>query len=123
MRNAYRPGWNLRHAYLAQLVEQRPVADLKPFRCLLTVPAVLLEHFEDDLALQVLGRLLGNVLERDRFAEVDLGDDAAGPLGHRFGGQRLSTANQNIAADEIFELADISRPVVVLHEPSGATRE
>ncbi len=75
MRNAEGPGRNLRHPDLAQLIEQRPVADLEPFCCLLPVPAIVLENLQDDLALEVLGRLLGDVLERDRLAEVDLGDD------------------------------------------------
>ena len=75
MGNAKGPGRDLRHADLAQLIEQRPIADLKPLCRLLPVPAVFLEHLEDDLAFEVLGRLLGDVLEGDRLAEVDLGDD------------------------------------------------
>ena len=124
MRDAERPRRNLRHTNLAEFVEQGAVADLEPLGRLLTVPAIFLEYFEDDLALKILGGLLGDVLEGDGFAEVDLGGDAAAwLLGHHLGDQGLLAADEDVAADEVLKLADVSRPVIALHEADGALGE
>src|SRR5258705_11967880 len=104
MGNAKGPGRYLRHTDLAQLIEQRPIADLKPLCGLLPVPAIFLQHLENDLAFEVLGRLLGNVLERDWLAEVDLGDDASWRLGHHLSDGRLLPSHQTVAPDEILQL-------------------
>ncbi len=58
------------------------------------------------------------------LAEVDVGGDAtAGGLGHHLGDQGFLAADQDVAADEVLELADVSRPVVVLHQTDGALGE
>src|SRR5215470_13815974 len=76
MRNAKGPRRHLWHADLAQLIEQRAITDLEPLCCLLPVPAVFLKYLQNDLAFKILGCFLGYVLERNRLAQVDLGDDA-----------------------------------------------
>src|SRR5277367_6652398 len=115
MGDAKWPRRDLWHTYFAQLIKQRPVAYLKPLRRLLPVPAVFLEHLQDDLPFEILRRLLGNVLQRDRLAEVDLGDDAAGRLRHKLRDERLLAADKHVAADKILKLPDVTRPMVVLH--------
>ena len=46
-----------------------------------------------------------------------------GRFGHQLRDQRLLAADQDVAADEILKLADIARPVVVLHQAYGAPGE
>src|SRR5438067_427232 len=108
MRNAKRPRRNLRHAGLAQLVQQGPVADLKPLCRLLPVPAVFLEDLKDDLSFEVLSRLLRNVLERHRLTQVDLSDDTFWSLRHQLRDQCLLAADQHVTADEILKLPDVT---------------
>ena len=123
-REAERTRRDLRHAGFAELVEERAVADFEPFGGLLPVPAVGLEHLEDDLAFQILRRPFGDVLKRDGFAEVDVGGDAVFCLsGNEVADERLFAADEDVGADQVFELADVSRPVVPLHKADGAFRE
>lgn len=115
---------DLGHANLAQFIEEGAVADLKPFGGLLAVPAVGLQDLEDDLALEVVGGLLGDVFEGDGFAKVDVGGDAAtGGFGHHLGDEGFFAADQDIAAYEVLELADVSGPVIVLHQTDCTLRE
>ena len=47
----------------------------------------------------------------------------AGGLRHQLGDQGLFAADQDVAADEVLKLADVSGPVVVLHQTDGASGE
>src|SRR5580658_4271348 len=109
--------------HLIQFVKQRAIAHLEPFGSLLPVPIIGAQYLEDDLALEVKRGLLGDALERERLAEVDVGDDAVAceRLRHQLSRKKFLIADEHVAADQIGELADVARPVVALHElDSGA---
>ncbi len=46
-----------------------------------------------------------------------------GVVRHQLRDQRLFAADEDIAANEVFELADVARPVIVLHQADGTLRE
>ena len=61
-----------RQAGIANLVQQRAVADAQSAGRLLAVPVVGLQNFQNDLALQLASGLAGNLLQRDRTVEVQM---------------------------------------------------
>src|SRR5260370_40813468 len=53
VRDADGPGGDLGHAHLAQLIEERPVADLQPFVRLLAIPVIVLPDVQNSLPFLV----------------------------------------------------------------------
>ena len=59
---------------VANLIEQRPIADVEGASRLLAVPVVMLQHLQNDLAFQFMDRLAGYLLQRDGPVDRDVGD-------------------------------------------------
>src|SRR5579885_108616 len=58
-------------AGVADLIEQRAVADAEGAGRLLAVPVMCLQDLEDDLTFEFARGLAGKFLERDRPVEID----------------------------------------------------
>ena len=64
--------------------------------------------------------LLGDALQRYGFRNINFGHDSvAWSIRHQLRDQGLFTADQHIAANQVFELTDVARPVIVLHQADG----
>ncbi len=63
--------------------------------------------------------------KRDRLAEIDVRQDPAGGmlLRQKFVRQDLFIPDENVTADNIFQLTDISWPLIPLHQLNGVPRE
>ena len=48
--------------------------------------------------------------------EVDFGNEPGRSFRHKFSDQCLLAPDQHIAADQVLQLADVSGPMVVLHQ-------
>lgn len=73
-----------------------------------------LQHFEDDLPLQVLCSVLRDFLQRNGAYKINLDSQAGRDRRNQFGYQSVFISNQNVTANSILQLPSALRPVVPL---------
>src|SRR6516164_1483675 len=75
-----------RQTGIANLVEERTIADAEGASGLLPVPVMGLQNFKNDLALQLPGRLSRQLLQGNGAVQVDLGVEELLPVAsHQLG--------------------------------------
>src|SRR6266853_5361933 len=101
---------------IANLVEQRAIADAQCARRLFAVPVVMLQHLQDHLSLELAYALPGELLQRNRSIQRDFGTGKVGLALHQIGRDHFLMAQDDVALDQIFQFANITRPVIFLQD-------
>src|SRR5579859_4640663 len=99
-------------AGIANLVEQRPITDAQSTRRLLAIPVVVLQNFQNHLALQLAYGLTGELLERDLAVDWDFRAKEIGIARRKIGGDDVFIAENNVALDQIFQFANVAGPMI-----------
>ena len=103
-----------RQAGVPNLIQQRAIADVQGPRSLLAVPVVVVQDFQNNFALQGARRLPGKFLQRDRAVEVDVRAQHVRVARLQVAADAILAAQDHITLDQIFEFADVPRPVILL---------
>src|SRR5581483_368412 len=112
-----------RQASLANLVQQGSIADIEDLRGFLAVPVIGLQHFQDHIALNFAHCLTGHFFQRQGTVKGNVG--VKRPL---FGVQQFTAdyifrAQDDVALDQVLQLADVPRPVVPLQDSHQLGRQ
>src|SRR5882762_2258988 len=84
---------------------------------------MLLQHLQDDLALQFAHALTGKRLQGNRPVQRDLGIEEIRLACNQVVGDYFLMAQDHVTLDQIFEFADVSRPVIFLQHRQHFIRQ
>src|SRR5437016_9337734 len=112
-----------RHWDLFELIEKRAITYIERFSGPFAVPAIGLHNLQDDLSLDLAHRLPGNLFKRNLPAGGNCETKQVRFSSFKFGKQRFLGAEHNVALHQVFKLANISRPVILLHAADGEFRK
>src|ERR1700681_372281 len=101
-------------ASIANLVEQGAIADSECACRLFAIPVMMLQDFQNDLALQFTHTLSRHLLQRNRSVEGNLGAEEVGLTSDQVVGDHFLMAEDHIALDQVFEFTNIARPMILL---------
>src|SRR6185312_12531583 len=73
-----------------------------------------LQNFENNFAFQLADRLARELLERNGSVEIDIGIEKVCLPRSQVSGNRFFVAQDDIPLHQIFQLADVSRPMVFM---------
>ena len=73
-----------------------------------------LQDFQDDLAFQFAGGLLGQLLQRDGPIEIDVGIEILLLASYQVAADNFFVAQDHVTFDQVFQLADVTWPMVLL---------
>src|SRR5579871_311196 len=112
-----------RQASIANLVQERAIADLERFRSAATIPVMGLQYLENDFFFKTVHGLAGDLLERNRAFHRDFKVEVAGRRLSQVSADAGFRPKDHIALDQVFQLADVARPVIRLQEAHERSRE
>src|SRR5579864_1814496 len=112
-----------RQTGIANLVKERAVADLEGFSSAAAVPVVGLKDFENDFFLKTVNGLTGDLLERHRAFHGDFKVKVVGRGLSQVSADAGFRPKDHIALDQVFQLADVSRPVIGLQKTHERSRQ
>ena len=75
---------------------------------------MVLQHLQDDFAFQFAHALARQLLQRNRAVQRDLGIEKVRLAGHQVVGDHFFVAQDHVALDQVFQFADVSRPMIFL---------
>src|SRR5580704_16705769 len=112
-----------RQTSVANLVKQGSITDVQSAGSLLAVPVMMLKHLQDDLALQFVDRLASDFLQGNGSVDINIGAEEIRLMRPQIAGDSLFRAQDDIALDQIFQLADIARPMILAQRVQQVDRK
>src|SRR5579884_2137009 len=111
------------HTGFLELIEQRAITDVKPLGSLLPVPVAGFHHLQYDFSLNLAHSLLRDLLERNLSVRRndELEDVLIAILQLRE--NRFFRTQHDIPLHQVFQLPDISRPMVCLKSRDAGLRQ
>ena len=84
---------------------------------------VPLQHLQDDFALQFVHALARELLQRNWPVERDVGIEKVWFACHQVVGDHFFMAQNHVAFDQVFQLPNVSRPVILLQDCNYFVRQ
>src|SRR5579872_214643 len=93
---------------LLKLIEERAVADIEPFGGLAPAPAVRLQYLENHFSFDRTRRGFCELLQGKRVLQIHFGKQGGWSRWNHVSNKSLFAADENIAAQHILQLTDVS---------------
>src|SRR5581483_4448242 len=105
-----------RQAGVPNLIQKSSIADVEGLCRLIAVPMVVVQDLQDDLAFELACRLPGELFERNRAVQTDVGREEVGLARLQVAAYGVLGAEDYVTLNYIFKLTDVSRPLILMQD-------